>query len=681
MGLQPGKLNATTQAGTHSAGVALPPPAPPPVEMSPGEATANENMGTNNQGIQQKQSQEEAKPQIRSGPLRYNRELSTGFGDRLSVYLNVAAAAATVGADVYTYWFESAPSLHHAKLSLAEIESFVTWPKNLHVLSKGQFDIETANYQDIQFNVDGVEKSFWGLDSVYTTAWKTFKLPDGLPPLTSLKYEAAFRKVASEFQLKSVNTDVLPKNKYAVLHVRGTDKPAPFEEFCTCEVLRGMAGMFPLVVITDDEDRLTAILNNVTEAQLKIVRLPPQEGKYEGMMQDFAALLSASVIVQHSAHAWSSFSSVAAMIRERPLLNTWRPPRDQGRSFFLGTLAGFDRKGAVPGELSSGNRPEAVLEFLGRARARANNPDEPRSDWQVAVKPVEPEGPVVEDQVRFLMVLGPEGSSHSFVSAMFHNSTTKKLLESMEEGLDLHVQLQRSLYNFWGKAGLWDWPCKVDHRAPEEVFEAVVRSLGKMKRKAMLALARKRRRSAGAAAQAPMQIVIPLNSADEPSAGMGSYPNFNGPCRSLQYPDVDAAMLACQAAGVNCSLLVLLRDVQEVIHSTAVRRGFQEKHSQVKLMVNMLSVIHTQLESHLGHPHWCWEYGEPDTAPLADALGLTRPEVAAMFASSFKRSVFDARKRQQLYDGLHQAEFAALRHAALRVRRLCGLPGESFAMP
>jgi len=39
--------------------------------------------------------------------LKYKRLLPTGFGDRISVYLSVTAAAATVGADVYVYWHDN----------------------------------------------------------------------------------------------------------------------------------------------------------------------------------------------------------------------------------------------------------------------------------------------------------------------------------------------------------------------------------------------------------------------------------------------------------------------------------------------------------------------------------------------------------------------------------------------
>ena len=39
--------------------------------------------------------------------LKYDGQLPTDFGDRMSVYLTVVAAAASVGADVFVYWHDN----------------------------------------------------------------------------------------------------------------------------------------------------------------------------------------------------------------------------------------------------------------------------------------------------------------------------------------------------------------------------------------------------------------------------------------------------------------------------------------------------------------------------------------------------------------------------------------------
>jgi len=54
--------------------------------------------------------------------FKYDRGLKTGFGDRISVLLNVAAAAATVNAHVFVWWHEGRKErTHHADMSLAEV--------------------------------------------------------------------------------------------------------------------------------------------------------------------------------------------------------------------------------------------------------------------------------------------------------------------------------------------------------------------------------------------------------------------------------------------------------------------------------------------------------------------------------------------------------------------------------
>ena len=95
--------------------------------------------------------------------------------------MTVAAAAASLGCDVYVPWHDNESGSdnefgsNHAKMNLAQVESYVIWPKNFHLLTKKEFDVKTANFSNIQYDVDGVEKSFWALDSAYTTAWKNFQ--------------------------------------------------------------------------------------------------------------------------------------------------------------------------------------------------------------------------------------------------------------------------------------------------------------------------------------------------------------------------------------------------------------------------------------------------------------------------------------------------------------------------
>jgi len=168
-----------------------------PAEPQPIGQPPQGGAGPPPMGQQQQQQQQPA--------LRYNRPLHTGLGDRLSVFLTVAAAARSVGRDVYMYWHSNRGMnyMHHAALSLEEVEQAVVFPRNLKVLTKQEFDLRTSNLSEIEWSttndpkiLPGIQKSLWGLDSAYTTAWRTFKLPDGIPPLDREAFTEAYREVS-----------------------------------------------------------------------------------------------------------------------------------------------------------------------------------------------------------------------------------------------------------------------------------------------------------------------------------------------------------------------------------------------------------------------------------------------------------------------------------------------------
>ena len=619
-------------------------------------------------------------------PLRYRRTLHTGLGDRLSVMLSEAAAASAVGRDVYVFWHTNRgmSRKHHSALFLDEIELRAEFPRNLHILpSEQEFDLQTSNMSDIEFTttndpkiLPGYRKSLWGLDSAYTTAWRTFKLPDALPRLSRDVYTEAYRKVAGEFRVRGPSAKVagLPRGKYVVLHVRGNDKQAPLSEFETVQVLSLLPRDLPLVVVSDDEKFLHDILSNESLSLLRerVVTLPKidqsePEGKYDAMFRDLSTLLGATGIIQHATNAWSAYSSLAAMMRQIPLINTWigKPSDPKRQSMHLGTLAGFAREGGCPIELQSANRADEVGAWIERVRkapvrARADDANSEESEPVPLQQSGEQDTSTasVAESVRFLLVIGPEGSSHSLMSMVFKNSSTYSLLERTEGGLDLHTELQRSLYHHWSSAGLFDWPCRPDHaRDPSEVFSRAVSNLKRVERMVLKAAARRARRGMQAGGVGAgrrggaREIVIPVNSADDNAAGMGSYPNFPagpGAGRWCQYPDVDAWFEACGAAGVKCSFLVLLRNPDEVIHSTTIRRGFQEKHSQIRMITDMLSIIHTQVQNNLDQPHWCWKYGDADLSGVANSFGLDSASVASFFRDNFRHSRWSDKKQKQL---------------------------------
>jgi hypothetical protein len=81
---------------------------------------------------------------------------------------------------------------------------------------------------------------------------------------------------------------------------------------------------------------------------------------------DFAVLLNATAIIQHATNAWSSYSSVPAMMRGIPLLNTWIGPNDLAsqNTSSIGLLRYFEENGGCPVELRSSKHKEQTSAFF-----------------------------------------------------------------------------------------------------------------------------------------------------------------------------------------------------------------------------------------------------------------------------------------------------------------------------
>jgi len=303
--------------------------------------------------------------------LKYDRLLPTGFGDRVSVYLSVAAAAATVGADVYVYWHDNPSDKQGCSvcsLAYESISHFVQWPANLHVLRKADFKEKTRHMDAIEFDRKGLLVSYYAFDGIYTTAWKTLGLPIMLPQLRRNAFELSYRKIALEMRIKCYSHEChyVNTSKFIVLHFRGGDKMAPLSEFNTIEVLRRIPGHIPVVVVTDDDRRLNAMLSLAAPYKANITRLRKLPNELANKMRDFAVLLNATGIIQHAVHAWSSYSSVPAMMRGIPLLNTWvgREEANLKNASKVGLLRNFEENGGCPVELRSSKRTEEVSVFI-----------------------------------------------------------------------------------------------------------------------------------------------------------------------------------------------------------------------------------------------------------------------------------------------------------------------------
>jgi len=133
----------------------------------------------------------------------------------------------------------------------------------------------------------------------------------------------------------------------------------------------------PVVVVTDDDSRLDEMLSAAAPYGANITRLRRLPDDVTTRMRDFAVLLNATGIIQHAVNAWSSYSSVPAMMRGIPLLNTWVGHEENEKlkliqqehlriqnTSSVGLLRYFEENGGCPVELRSSKSQEQISIFL-----------------------------------------------------------------------------------------------------------------------------------------------------------------------------------------------------------------------------------------------------------------------------------------------------------------------------
>ena len=199
-----------------------------------------------------------------------------------------------------------------------------------------------------------------------------------------LAFEQSYRHVCAELEFRDVEGSGVPKSGYTVLHVRGGDKRTVLTEFNTVAVLQQIPPGTIVVVVTDDFVCAAGILREYRQRQhnasLHIVQLSVAATSYNSstkhnkLLRDFTVLLGADAIIQHSPRAWSAFSNSASMMRQVPLLSTWRPnavtPSPQR---YIGLLAVLQHEEDCPSEFFSSNSPSEVARFLDKAYVKTTN--------------------------------------------------------------------------------------------------------------------------------------------------------------------------------------------------------------------------------------------------------------------------------------------------------------------
>jgi len=216
--------------------------------------------------------------------------------------------------------------------------------------------------------------------------------------------------------------------------------------------------------------------------------------------------------------------------------------------------------------------------------------------------------------VKFVMVLGLEGTGHHFFQSLYLSSPSYREIQRYGvTNIDM-PKLMMNLYNNYEKeSGIWSAPCANDElrnvtNAIERSFRLVVESLRKIQENILL-----RKRQGGRMQFSPdTPTAVSVNSIEDNPFGMMSFPNFMGECKPLQYPDLGSLYAACNEAQVQCKHIVMYRDPYQTVRSTTIKRKPNMTESaklrQIQILSTMLDVIHGQMLDFPEHLAACWNY-------------------------------------------------------------------------
>lgn len=285
------------------------------------------------------------------------RKIVSGVGDRLANLLCVAALARAHGMGCVVQWSND-PAQPHRQYDWRQLFRHMGLPRGVHVVDCVEsFDAGQAARVDLRTEGNALPATN-AYDCVYTLASRALAIPGR--SVGAVELASGFRSVCAEWTIDPPHYRPPPFARYVALHLRGQDKRTPTLAFHTPRLLARLLPGMPVAVISDDPDLLRWFSrrfpglwagDEIADHTLSVVR-------------DLKTLAGACGIVQHSAHGWSAFSSVVAMARGIPLLNTYAWRRRN-------LLADFERRGGLPPELRSSTAPRAIADFVATVQAGA----------------------------------------------------------------------------------------------------------------------------------------------------------------------------------------------------------------------------------------------------------------------------------------------------------------------
>lgn len=268
-----------------------------------------------------------------------------------------------------------------------------------------------------------------------------------------------------------------------------------------------------------------------------------------------------------------------------------------------------------------------------------------------------------DQPVRFLFVIGLEGTGHHLMSRIVKESPAMRRLSKLKMLDDLRG-LHTSMYYF--QTGLLDSFCgtSIDTNAKTA------------------SMARRLRAMAAKLGNETLDVAMNANGYSK----MISYPAGGvsaNSCGRTKHPSLDLIYQACDQAGVRCEHLYLRRDPYDIIASTTLKRPFNPTiYKAYHLYAMFLNVIYAQLAIYAPRTAGCLDLFAGDNPMLTSERGFMGWTSTDAYQSTLDQlftrpTPLPEEYRAQLTEARYQPYRQAMLQMDRRVWRLCQQQAES----
>jgi hypothetical protein len=296
----------------------------------------------------------------------YDNPICTGLGDRLGLILSLSALARLHNGVVYMEWcteperallgnpmfLRYIPQWTGYNYPLEILRTYISLPENVRFYTSDQPYPHFSDEQLVQWGLPDQLPPHSGIPQTNTLYGKALRL--GPARWTDDEYRRAYRAAGEELRPTRADED----RPYVLVHFRTMDHntfQSDEVSFCTLAVLHRLhdAGVYMKVISNNHTIALRWMWG------LASVHMVHHRPAANSAFNDIRLALGAAAIVQHAANGWSAYTSVPAMAKNTPLLNTF-----MGSDHRFDVFARF--AGGMPDAFYSCAQIDAFMELTSR---------------------------------------------------------------------------------------------------------------------------------------------------------------------------------------------------------------------------------------------------------------------------------------------------------------------------